>query len=148
MTLDITKMRLSTKGLVAFLIGLGSLLQIPAIETPLLAAAKQHPHVATILAALTSIAAVLHNPKVEKLLGIQTSTTTTAVGEVVQSVTTQTPVVVQGTGERVDAYATFLPESGLSPSGLPVVNAIAAVPSVPASDLLPTEPTADAVTTK
>lgn len=123
MTLDITKMRLSTKGLVAFLIGLGSLLQIPAIETPLLAAAKQHPHVATILAALTGVAAVLHNPKVEKLLGIQTTTDTLTVGDVSAMTSVAKPVAI---------------------------DAIAAVPSVPASELLPNEPTAvvSAVITK
>jgi len=114
MTFDISKLKLSTKGLVAFLLGIGSLLQVPAIETPVFAAAKSHPHFAAALGALTGLIALLHNPKVEKLLGIQTDTTsdTVKVGEVSHTVTTTSSVPV-------------------------AMDAIAVKPSVPASVLLP-----------
>jgi hypothetical protein len=113
LTFDASKVKLSTKGVVAFLLGVGSLLEVPAVSTPVFAAAKSHPHFAVALGVLTGLVALLHNPKVEQLLGVQTDTVTTTVGAASRTVTTQVPVAV---------------------------NAIPAVPSTPASELLPQGP--------
>jgi hypothetical protein len=70
MTFDVSKLKISTKTLVALVFGIGSLLQIPQVSAPVFALAKSHPHFATVLAVLTGLLTLLHNPQVETVLGI------------------------------------------------------------------------------
>jgi hypothetical protein len=94
MTLDFSKLKLSTKGLIAFLLGLGSLLQIPAVGNVVLAAAKTHPHFAVALTVLTGVVTLLHNPQVDAFFGItQTQTVNASDGS---STATSTTVAVTG----------------------------------------------------
>lgn len=90
MTFDFSKLKFSTKSLIAFLLGLGSLLQIPQVEAPVFAFAKLHPHFASVLGILVGVIGLLHNPTVERLLGIKetVSTETVAIGEISQTKTT------------------------------------------------------------
>jgi hypothetical protein len=69
-TLDLSKLKFSTKSLVGFLLGIGSLLQIPQISTPVFAFLKAHPHYSAAFAVLTGVITLLHNPQVEAVLGI------------------------------------------------------------------------------
>jgi len=70
MTFDLSKLKFSTKGLIGFLLGLGSLLQVPQVSAPVFAFIKLHPHYAAAFGALTGIITLLHNPQVEAALGI------------------------------------------------------------------------------
>ena len=80
MTLDLSKTKFSTKSLVAFVMGLAGLLQVPAIGNPVMAFGQHHPHIAVIIGAITGIATLLHNPTVEAFLDI--NQTTKQVGDV------------------------------------------------------------------
>lgn len=75
MTLDFNKLKVSTKGLIAFLIGLGSLLQVPQVSAPVFALAKSHPHFASVIAVITAVATLLHNPQVEAFFGMKQTAT-------------------------------------------------------------------------
>ena len=75
MTFDLSKLKFSTKGLIAFLLGLGSLLQVPQVSAPVFAFAKLHPHFASVLGVLTLVVTLLHNPTVDQILGINQTTT-------------------------------------------------------------------------
>jgi hypothetical protein len=79
MTIDLSRLKVSTKSIVAFLLGLGSLLQIPAVSAPVFAFAKLHPHVSAALGVITGIVGLLHNPEVEGILGIKQTVTTESV---------------------------------------------------------------------
>ena len=94
MSLDFTKLKISTKSLIAFLIGLGSLMQVPQISGPVIAFAAHHPHVATIVAALTAIIGLLHNPTVDAILGIKqtVASQTLTVGAVSKTDTVSTTI--------------------------------------------------------
>jgi len=69
--LDLSKLKISTQSLVAFLITLGGLLQIPQVSAFVLGLAAKHPHIAVAVGVITGIAALLHNPQVEQALGIK-----------------------------------------------------------------------------
>lgn len=73
-TFNFSKLKFSTKGLIAFLLGLGTLLQVPQINTYVMYFVDHHPHFATIIAALTAVIGLLHNPTVEAFLGINQTT--------------------------------------------------------------------------
>ena len=75
MTFDLSKLKFSTKGLIAFLLGLGSLLQVPQVSAPVFAFAKLHPHFAAALGLVIGIIGLLHNPTVDQILGINQTTT-------------------------------------------------------------------------
>lgn len=73
------KAKASTKALLALFMALPFLMQIDAVKnfvTPLLLA---HPKISTAVGSLTSIALLLHNPQVQRVLGITTVETSTTV---------------------------------------------------------------------
>ena len=70
MTFDLSKLKFSTKSLVAALVAIGSLLQIPPVSAIVFAFIKLHPHYAAAFGVLTGIITLLHNPQVEAALGI------------------------------------------------------------------------------
>jgi hypothetical protein len=70
-TIDTSKLRISTKGLVGFIVSAGTLFQIPEVHDFLISAAHNHPHILGILGSLTGVAALLHNPQVQDALGIK-----------------------------------------------------------------------------
>jgi hypothetical protein len=94
MIFDVSKLKVSTKSLIAFLIGLGSLLEVPQIGVPVTAFAAHHTHFAIAFGVLTGVITLLHNPAVDRILGISTTTasTTLAIGEVSKTDTTSTTV--------------------------------------------------------
>lgn len=71
MTIDTSKLQVSTKGLIAVTATAGTLFQIPAVHDFLIAQAHNHPHVLGALGTLTGIFALLHNPEVAAALGIK-----------------------------------------------------------------------------
>lgn len=58
------------KTAIAAILTFGSLLQIPQFSTVVFHLANLHPHIATLLGALTTLAALMANPQVQKVLGI------------------------------------------------------------------------------
>jgi len=103
MTIDFSKHKLSTKNLIAAVLTLAGLLQVPAIGNPVMAFGQHHPHVAVILAALTGLATLLHNPTVEALLHIQQ--TTEQAGDVSLTKTTVTNATADDAAKIVAAAA-------------------------------------------
>ena len=59
-----TPIRTTTKSLVGACVAISSVLQVPAVHDILIKAAVLHPHLAIIIGAATTIAALLHNPQV------------------------------------------------------------------------------------
>jgi hypothetical protein len=60
------------KAAIAAILAFGGLLQVPQFSAVVFHLANLHPHIATIVGALTTLAALLANPQVQKILGIQT----------------------------------------------------------------------------
>jgi uncharacterized membrane protein YkgB len=58
------------KWVVSAVIAFGALLQIPQFSAPVFMAAKLHPHIAAIVATLTTLSALMSNPQVQKILHI------------------------------------------------------------------------------
>ncbi len=71
----VKNMRLSTKSLVAALTAFGALMQVPAVSGFVYKLTAAHPNVAGALTALVGIAALLHNPQVQAILGVQQTVT-------------------------------------------------------------------------
>ena len=77
MTIDTSQIKISTKGIVSAVLAFGSLMQVPAFSALVLGFADHHPHISSIVAAGTAIAALLHNPTVQNILGIKETVTDT-----------------------------------------------------------------------
>lgn len=86
--MNIARLKASTKSLLGAAVAGGSLLQIPAVHDTLAALTLHHPRWVGAVATATAIAALLHNPQVQDVLGIKR---TVKVEEVV--------VTPQGEGE-------------------------------------------------
>ena len=71
MQVDTSKLRVSTKRLVALLLAAGSLFQVPEVHDQLIAMAHGHPHIIGWIGAATGIAMLLHRPEVQDALGIK-----------------------------------------------------------------------------
>jgi hypothetical protein len=69
--------KFSTKSIISFFVGLGGLMQIQQFRDPVLKFADSHPHIASTIAVVTGIAALLHNPQVQDILHITTTKTET-----------------------------------------------------------------------
>jgi hypothetical protein len=78
-TIDTSKLRLSTKSALGILVSVGALLQLPEVS----AIVNQHPNLEHLAGTLIAMAALLHNPQVEQLLGIKTTTAVTQTTEAV-----------------------------------------------------------------
>ena len=67
----VTVTQLSTlgKSAIGFILGLGGLLQIPAVSAPVAQFVHYHPHYAFIIATITGLTTLLANPQVEKVIG-------------------------------------------------------------------------------
>lgn len=78
------------KWAIGMILTFGGLLQVPQFEQIVFKLANLHPHIATIVGALTTLAALLANPQVQKILGIQeTRQVETATGTVTTQTTTE-----------------------------------------------------------
>lgn len=76
MKATVDNLRESTKWLLGLIVSFGAFMQIPQVNnyvTPLL---NSHPRIAPIVFAITGIAALLHQPQIERFLGIQEIETT------------------------------------------------------------------------
>lgn len=71
MTIDTSKLQASTKNLMGLVVTAGTLFQIPAVHDFLIIQVHAHPHLAGIFGTLTAVAALLHNPQVQDVLGIK-----------------------------------------------------------------------------
>ena len=71
MVIDTSKLKVSTKGMVALFMMFGGLMQIPTVSQMVLAIAAQHKNLAAIVTALMGIYTALHNPEVQDALGIK-----------------------------------------------------------------------------
>ena len=58
------------KSAIGALLAFGALLQVPQFSTLVFHVANLHPHIATIVGVLTTLAALLANPQVQKALHI------------------------------------------------------------------------------
>lgn len=70
MVIDTSKLKISTKGLVAGFIAFGGFMQIPAVNQFVLSITAEHKHVVSVLTALAGIYTVLHDPQVQDALGM------------------------------------------------------------------------------
>jgi len=59
------------KWAIGVILTFGALLQVPQFSSVVFKIANLHPHIAVIIGALTTLAALLSNPQVDKILGIQ-----------------------------------------------------------------------------
>jgi hypothetical protein len=73
MTIDTSKLRVSTKSLVGLVVTAGTLFQIPAVHDFIIALAHNHPHVLGFFGTVTGVIGLLHNPAVQDVLGIKRS---------------------------------------------------------------------------
>lgn len=71
MTIDTSKLQASTKNLMGIVVTAGTLFQIPAVHDFILLQVHDHPHISGIVATLTGVFTLLHNPQVEEVLGIK-----------------------------------------------------------------------------
>jgi hypothetical protein len=71
MVIDTAKLKVSTQAMVASVLTLGGLLQIPEVHDVVLSLTHDHPHIVTILATFTGVYGLLHNPEVQDALGIK-----------------------------------------------------------------------------
>lgn len=76
MTIDTSKLQASTKNLMGLVVTAGTLFQIPAVHDFVLLQVHDHPHISGIVATLTGIFTLLHNPQVEEVLGLKQTVTT------------------------------------------------------------------------
>ena len=74
----VTEISAIGKGAIAGVITLGGLFQIPAIAATLTAAAHNHPHIAIAIGTITTLASLLANPQVQKVLNISVPVGSTA----------------------------------------------------------------------
>lgn len=67
---DTADLKISTKRIATVLAGVGALVQVPAVKDELVRLVNAHPHYATIAATAVSLWTLIHNPQVQKALGI------------------------------------------------------------------------------
>lgn len=77
MTVDTSKLKISTKTLVSALFVFGALMQIPQVNQVVIRLTNAHPHIAAVVTALMCIYALLHTPEVQQALGIKETVTAT-----------------------------------------------------------------------
>lgn len=63
-------MKISTRAIIGSLIAAGAVLQDPTVANMSIALAVTHPHVAALVAVIVAIGGVLHDPKIERALGV------------------------------------------------------------------------------
>lgn len=76
MQIDTSKLQASTKKLMGLVVTAGTLFQVPAVHDFILSQVHDHPHISGIVATLTGIFTLLHNPQVEEVLGLKQTVTT------------------------------------------------------------------------
>lgn len=67
--------KLSTKSIVSALLGFGAAMQVPAVSTFVYAQTASHPRIASAITVLMGVVALLHNPQVQTVLGIEQTVT-------------------------------------------------------------------------
>lgn len=70
---DTADLKISTKRIATVLAGVGALVQVPAVKDELVRLVNTHPHYATIAATTVSLWTLIHNPQVQKALGLDTA---------------------------------------------------------------------------
>jgi hypothetical protein len=71
MTIDTSKLKLSTKSLVAAFFAFGGLMQIDSVKQLVLSATAAHPRIAGLVTFAVGAYSVLHSPEVQQALGIK-----------------------------------------------------------------------------
>jgi len=67
----VTEISALGKGAIGTIMGLGALLQIPAVSAPIMQFGHYHPHIASVIGTITLLTTLLANPQVQKVLNIQ-----------------------------------------------------------------------------
>lgn len=86
MQIDTSKLQASTKKLMGLVVTAGTLFQIPAVHDFVLVQVHNHPHMAGVVATLTGLFTLLHNPEVAEALGIKQTVAVTTEEVSVKSV--------------------------------------------------------------
>ena len=81
MVIDTAKLKISTKTMLALLLGFGSVMQIPVVNEFVAAITSRHRNIAAVVTTLMGIYALLHNPEVQDALGIKTTVQVTKTSE-------------------------------------------------------------------
>lgn len=66
---SVTQLSAIGKGVIAFIVGAFSLMQVPQVAAVVTAMAHDHPHVAIAVGMVTTLATLLVNPQVQKIIG-------------------------------------------------------------------------------
>jgi hypothetical protein len=70
MVIDTDKLKISTKSVAAFVFGFAGLMQIPAVGQFVSSVTTRHPGLASLVATLTAVSLLLHDPQVDSALGV------------------------------------------------------------------------------
>lgn len=81
MEIDTAKLKISTKTMLAFVIGFGSLMQVPAVSNFVAAHTLQHKNLTSLVGTIMGIYALLHNPEVQEAFGIKKTVQLTETSE-------------------------------------------------------------------
>lgn len=79
--IDTAKLKISTKTMLGFVIGFGSLMQVPAVNEFVAAHTLQHKNLTSLVATVMGIYALLHNPEVQEAFGIKKTVQVTQTSE-------------------------------------------------------------------
>lgn len=88
---SIKQLSILGKSAIALIGTVAALLQVPAISVLVIKLISAHPHIATITGAITTLAALMANPQVQKILGYTVQAETVQNGET--TTTTQSTIV-------------------------------------------------------
>lgn len=67
---SVTELSALGKGAIGLIATMAGLLNVPQVNQAVMKAAAAHPHIAVIAGAVTTLAALLANPQVQKILGV------------------------------------------------------------------------------
>ncbi len=70
MVIDTAKLRISTKSVATAFFSFAALMQVPEVNHAVMNVVEGHARLASLVASVISLAALLHNPQVEAALGI------------------------------------------------------------------------------
>lgn len=71
MTIDTSKIKLSTKSVAGIVAVAGSLWQVQQVHDTVLKFVQAHPHWSGLIGVVGTLWALLHNPQVQEILGIE-----------------------------------------------------------------------------
>lgn len=85
---SVTELTALGKSAIAFILAVGGLLNIPPVAAVVTEAAKLHPHVAIITGTFVTLATLLANPQVQRVLGVNIEVPANATVQQTTTITT------------------------------------------------------------